>query len=75
MIQDVRLKRLLAIVILALPAAAARATVNIGTIPVGNVGNVGEQSQLPDYSDTTYYGGVSYAYNIGMYEVTAGQPV
>ncbi len=40
--------------------------VNIETVPVGNPGN----------ADDVYgagYGGVSYAYNIGKYEVTAGQ--
>ena len=50
---------------------AARA-VEIETVPVGNVGNVGEQSRLI-ISDSTYYGAVNYEYNIGKYEVTAGQ--
>src|SRR5262245_377235 len=40
----------------------------IATVPVGNAGNA---------SDTRYetpgYGSVSYTYNIGKYEVTAGQ--
>ncbi|MGA2796051.1 MAG: SUMF1/EgtB/PvdO family nonheme iron enzyme [Thermoguttaceae bacterium] len=39
---------------------------------VGNPGNAGEQSRAL-YSDTTYYGGVAYNYQIGKYEVTAGQ--
>ena len=47
--------------------------VTIDTVPVGNLGNAGEQSRLADYGDSTYYGGVDYAYNIGKYEVTAGQ--
>ena len=38
--------------------------VEIETVPVGNVGNAG---------DSTGYGAVDYAYNIGKYEVTAGQ--
>ena len=38
--------------------------VNIETVPVGNTGN------LPD---STGYGAVAYGYNIGKYEVTAGQ--
>jgi formylglycine-generating enzyme required for sulfatase activity len=71
MIQDVRLKWFLAIVVPALPAAAAQAEM-IETVPVGNRGNVGEQSRLND-GDTTNYGGVNCAYNIGKYEVTAGQ--
>jgi len=41
-------------------------------VPVGNAGNVGEQSRII-YGDTTYYGGVSDSYNIGMYEVTNAQ--
>ena len=73
MIQDVRLKWLLAIAVLTLPAAVAQATVTIDTVAVGNLGNLGEQSRLPDYGDANYYGAVNYAYNIGTYEVTAGQ--
>ncbi len=44
----------------------SQAAVNIETVPVGNPGNV---------ADSRYggYGSVSYAYNIGKYEVTAGQ--
>ncbi|MDP6542659.1 MAG: SUMF1/EgtB/PvdO family nonheme iron enzyme [Phycisphaerae bacterium] len=38
--------------------------VNIETVPVGNPGNA---------VDDTGYGAVNYAYNIGKYEVTAGQ--
>ncbi len=45
-----------------------RGAVNIETVPVGNPGNV---------ADTRYaspgFGSVSYTYNIGKYEVTAGQ--
>jgi formylglycine-generating enzyme len=50
----------------------ASAKVNIETVSVGNAGNAGEQSRLGK-GDTTYYGGVAYEYNIGKYEVTAGQ--
>ena len=46
--------------------------VEIETVPVGNVGNAGEQSQLGNRDDR-YYGAVDYKYNIGKYEVTAGQ--
>ncbi len=48
--------------LLAGPALA----VNIETVPVGNPGNAG---------DSRYggYGSVAYTYNIGKYEVTAGQ--
>ena len=42
--------------------------VSIATVPVGNLGNE------PDTRyDTLGYGAVDYAYNIGKYEVTAGQ--
>ena len=47
-------------------AGAGLADVTIETVPVGN----------PDNADDTHgdgYGGVDYVYNIGMYEVTAGQ--
>ena len=63
MIQHVRLKWLIAILVLALPAAAAQAA-TIQTVPVGNSGNA---------DDSTGYGAVAYDYNIGKYEVTAGQ--
>lgn len=39
-------------------------SITIATVPVGNVGNT---------ADSTTYGAVSYVYNIGKYEVTAGQ--
>lgn len=45
-------------------AGTAQAAVNIALVPVGDVGNA---------ADTTGYGAVGYAYNIGKYEVTAGQ--
>ena len=46
-------------------AGAARA-VSIETVPVGNTGNA-------DDTHGDGYGAVGYAYNIGKYEVTAGQ--
>ena len=64
MIQDVRLKWLIAILMLALPATVARAAITIETVAVGNLGN---------NNDSTGYGAVNYNYNIGTYEVTAGQ--
>ena len=71
MIQDVRVKSFLAIVVLILPMAAAQAEM-IETVHVENRGNLGEQSRLND-GDSAHYGAVSYAYSIGKYEVTAGQ--
>ncbi len=45
-------------------AGSAGAAITIDTVRVGNPGNA---------ADTTGYGSVGYAYNIGKYEVTAGQ--
>jgi formylglycine-generating enzyme required for sulfatase activity len=42
----------------------AQAAITIDTVAVGNAGNA---------ADTTGYGSVGYNYNIGKYEVTAGQ--
>jgi len=54
----------LALALSLLGANAPSAAVTIETVPVGNVGNA---------ADTTGYGRVDYGYNIGKYEVTAGQ--
>ncbi len=45
--------------------AASVSAITIETVPVGDVGNPNDSA--------TGYGGVSYAYNIGKYEVTVGQ--
>ena len=63
---------MLVVVVLLVCISGAQATVNIDYVTVGNAGNTGEQSRLI-YGDTTYYGGVNYEYQIGKYEVTAGQ--
>ena len=65
MSQKIQLRWLIAILVLALSASAAHA-VTIETVPVGNLGNA-------DDAHGDGYGGVSYAYNIGTYEVMAGQ--
>ncbi|MCK4661128.1 MAG: hypothetical protein KAV82_16530, partial [Phycisphaerae bacterium] len=55
--------------------SGVQADVVMETVPVGNLGNAGELSGLgaggngPD----RICGAVDYAYNIGKYEVTAGQ--
>ena len=49
-----------------LAAGGATADVTIETVPVGNPGNA-------DDIHGDGYGGVAYEYNIGKYEVTAGQ--
>ncbi len=49
---------------LAVTANTSRADINLDFVTVGNVGNA---------ADDTGYGAVDYAYQIGQYEVTAGQ--
>lgn len=46
-------------------AGAASASITIATVPVGNAGNAADPS--------TGFGAVPYNYNIGEYDVTAGQ--
>ena len=64
----------MAAVILAV-AGAARADITIETVPVGNPGNAGELSGsgAGGYGVDRICGAVPYDYNIGKYEVTAGQ--
>ncbi len=49
--------------------------VNIETVPVGNPGNAGELSgaSAGGFGPDRICGAVNYTYNIGKYEVTAGQ--
>ena len=54
-------------VVLALTAVAAQA-VTIDLVPVGNPGNAADTRY-----DTSGFGSVGYTYQIGKYEVTAGQ--
>ena len=51
-----------------LTAGAAQAVITIDTVPVGDPGNAGDTRYA-----TPGYGAVAYTYNIGKYEVTAGQ--
>ncbi|MCX6377529.1 MAG: SUMF1/EgtB/PvdO family nonheme iron enzyme [Armatimonadetes bacterium] len=62
-----------ALALLGLSIAAQAVT--IATVPVGNAGNAGELSGsgAGGYGPDRICGSVSYAYNIGRYEVTAGQ--
>ena len=62
---------LAAVAAMLLTAGAAQAVITIETVPVGDPGNVGDMRIEPD--GTSGYGSVSYAYNIGKYEVTACQ--
>ena len=59
-------KQLLAVVLMLACLPSAKAVVVIDTVPVGNPGNANDT-----HGDG--YGGVAYTYNIGKYEVTAGQ--
>jgi len=56
-------------------ATAGSATINIETVPVGNPGNAGKLSGVGagGYNPDRICGAVGYSYNIGKYEVTAGQ--
>lgn len=70
-----RLTLFLAVALIVFAVGAAQA-VNIETVPVGNSGNAGELSgaSVPGgYGPDRICGAVNYAYNIGKYEVTAGQ--
>ena len=63
----------LAAIVTALGSAAM--ALEIETVPVGNVGNTGELSGAGagGYGPDRICGAVDYAYDIGKYEVTAGQ--
>ena len=70
---------LLAAIMLLCLGVLAQATVfdlgpgltNLETVPVGDVENAADTEVMND--GTTGYGSVGYTYNIGKYEVTAGQ--
>jgi len=51
--------------------AAVQAAITMETVRVGNAGNTGDMRTQSD--GTSGYGAVAYTYNIGKYEVTAGQ--
>lgn len=52
-------------------ASAARAAITIDMVRVGNTGNIADTAA--NTGDYAARGAVNYAYNIGKYEVTAGQ--
>ena len=62
-------------VIALLGLGIAAQAVTIATVPVGNAGNAGELSGegAGGYGPDRICGSVAYNYNIGKYEVTAGQ--
>jgi sulfatase modifying factor 1 len=57
--------------VVAFGGAGVHADVVMETVPIGNPGNAGD-TRYPD-GGVASFGAVSYAYNIGKYEVTAGQ--
>jgi len=60
-------------ILVAWVSAGTANAVNIATVSVGNPGNAGD-TRYPDTVDgVPSFGSVDYAYNIGTYEVTAGQ--
>jgi hypothetical protein len=65
-IQHASFKCFLSMLVLALTAAGAQATIKIDVVPVFNLHND------PD-THGAGYGAVDYAYSIGTYEVTAGE--
>ena len=67
---------LISLVLLAYAApTVARADLVVETVTVGNPGNAGEWSgeSYGGYGPDRICGAVDYTYNIGKYEVTAGQ--
>ena len=64
-------KAIMAVVVVLAVAGAVRADITIETVRVGNPGNAADTQVMND--GTTGYGAVDYNYNIGKYEVTAGQ--
>jgi formylglycine-generating enzyme len=73
-VSDMKHAVLIACVIVGLGSIAV-AKVNIETVPVGNPGNAGEWSgeSYGGFGPDRICGAVDYDYNIGRYEVTAGQ--
>jgi len=66
---------IVAVAAVALAAGAVQAAITIETVTVGDPGNVGELSGAGagGWGPDRICGAVSYEYNIGKYEVTAGQ--
>ena len=58
---------IVAVAAMLLAPGAAQAVVGIETVPVGDPGNAADKRSIGGS------GAVSYTYNIGKYEVTAGQ--
>ncbi len=66
------MKRLTYLCLVGLFFASAASAVTIDLVPVGNPGN-GADTEVMFPDETTGYGSVGYEYQIGKYEVTAGQ--
>lgn len=72
---DAQWRCLIVIVLFALSTVGAQAAINIDTVPVGNLGNIGELSgsSAGGSGPSRVCGAVEYAYSIGKFEVTIGQ--
>ena len=60
--------QMMCVVVVVAALGSGASAVDIETVPVGNVGNSADTRY-----DASGYGAVAYEYNIGKYEVTAGQ--
>jgi len=69
------MQELIGLAVVLLAAGALQAAITIDTVRVGNPGNVGELSGsgAGGYGPDRICGAVAYTYNIGKFEVTAGQ--
>lgn len=66
--EEFLVKAVVSLVLLGLISATASATVNVEMVPIGNPGNGPDTSFI-----NGPFGSVGYVYQIGKYEVTAGQ--
>ena len=64
---------IVAVMAMLLVAGAVQAASTIETVPVGNPGNAADTRYPDTYNGVSGFGAVAYEYNIGKYEVTAGQ--
>jgi formylglycine-generating enzyme len=61
-------------IVVTLVWAASVSAVTLDMVTVGNIGNANDPSDGDNFtSGSQHFGGVSYAYSIGKYEVTVGQ--
>jgi len=73
--ETMKASKMVAVAAILLAAGGAMADISIETVPVGNAGNTGELSGTAagGWGQDRICGAVDYDFNIGKYEVTAGQ--